>query len=80
MSRLLDVLRKVGYGDMAASKWWNETEHEELGGRTAAEAWVAGDQTGVRRVVETLASCRLADALSESPGTIDRLLKQSPLS
>ncbi|MHB1446576.1 MAG: hypothetical protein ACYCTI_04875 [Acidimicrobiales bacterium] len=78
MSRLLDVLRRVGYGDIAASQWWDETKHEELGGHTAAEAWIAGDQTGVRRVVETLASCRLADALSESPRTVDRLLKQAP--
>ncbi len=77
VAQLLDVLRRVGYRDGAAKQWWHHVVQPELEGRTAERAWLEGDRQPVKGLVESLASRRLADALSDSPGPVEQLLKSA---
>jgi hypothetical protein len=43
-------------------RWWNGVRHAELGGRTATEAWLDGDTTAVRGLVERWHARRLLAA------------------
>ncbi len=36
------------------TRWWNFTRHHELGDRTIAEAWTAGEYAATSRLVESL--------------------------
>jgi hypothetical protein len=75
--RLLSVLEKVGLRDGDVTRWWNDLSHTELSGRTASQAWQAGDYFAVSNLVEKFASQQLADAISDNPQVARRLLEQS---
>jgi transcriptional regulator with XRE-family HTH domain len=53
-TRLNIILANKGYGDSDVTRWWNFTRHRELGDRTIAEAWNAGDYAAASRLVESL--------------------------
>jgi transcriptional regulator with XRE-family HTH domain len=53
-TRLNIVLANKGYSDSDVTRWWNFTRHRELGDRTIAEAWEAGDYSAASRLVESL--------------------------
>jgi transcriptional regulator with XRE-family HTH domain len=53
-TRLNIILANKGYGDSDVTRWWNFTRHRELGDRTIAEAWKAGEYGAVSRLVESL--------------------------
>jgi hypothetical protein len=54
-ARLNEALEKLGYSDDALSLWWNDGAHSELGWRSAAQAWEAGDHDAVVALVEVTA-------------------------
>ena len=47
------LLGEVGLATGEQTQWWNLVGHEELGGRTATQAWLAGDSESVRVLVES---------------------------
>jgi hypothetical protein len=47
------LLGEIGLDSGVQTQWWNLVGHEELGGRTATEAWLAGDERAVRDLVES---------------------------
>jgi transcriptional regulator with XRE-family HTH domain len=53
-TRLNIILANKGYSDSDVTRWWNFTKHRELGDRTMAEAWKAGDYAAACRLVESL--------------------------
>jgi len=53
-TRLNILLANKGYSDSDVTRWWNFTQHRELGGRTMAEAWNAGEYAAASRLVESL--------------------------
>ena len=53
-TRLNILLANKGYSDSDVTRWWNFTRHRELGDRTIAEAWNAGDYAAASRLVESL--------------------------
>ncbi len=53
-TRLNILLANKGYSDSDITRWWNFTKHRELGGRTMAEAWSAGEYAAASRLVESL--------------------------
>jgi hypothetical protein len=58
---LYHLLGEIGLDSGEQTQWWNLVGHEELGGRTATEAWLAGDAQAVRMLVESwYASTRAA--------------------
>ena len=46
-----ELLVSNGYPPEATNNWWVRTVHTDLGGRTPAAAWAAGDYATVGRVV-----------------------------
>lgn len=53
-TRLNILLANKGYSDSDVTRWWNFTRHRELGDRTIAEAWNAGEYAAASRLVESL--------------------------
>jgi len=53
-TRLNIILANKGYSDSDVTRWWNFTKHRELGDRTMAEAWNAGEYAATSRLVESL--------------------------
>ncbi|MBF6558016.1 MAG: helix-turn-helix transcriptional regulator [Acidimicrobiales bacterium] len=53
-TRLNIILANKGYSDSDVTRWWNFTKHHELGDRTMAEAWAAGEYAAASRLVESL--------------------------
>jgi hypothetical protein len=47
------LLGEIGLDSGEQTQWWNLVGHKELGGRTATEAWLAGDAQAVRALVES---------------------------
>ena len=70
------VLSKVGYDEASIAQWWSDPQ-PELGGRTALQTWDRGEYDEVLSLVERLASRRFADALSNNPESVRRLLQTS---
>jgi hypothetical protein len=73
-ARINHALSKAGFTDADATQWWNQVVHPQLGSRTATQAWLAGDYTAVKGVVEQLVSEGFADALKDRPDVARRLL------
>jgi hypothetical protein len=46
------LLGEIGLASGEQTQWWNLVGHKELGGRTATEAWLAGETETVRTLVE----------------------------
>jgi hypothetical protein len=46
------LLGEIGLPAGEVTQWWNLVGHQELGGRTATEAWLAGDTDEVRLLIE----------------------------
>jgi hypothetical protein len=46
------LLGQIGLSKDERSQWWNLVVHSELGGRTATQAWIAGDAEAVTALVE----------------------------
>ncbi|MDA8357299.1 MAG: hypothetical protein M0Z95_13645 [Actinomycetota bacterium] len=46
-----EILGRIGLSSRDATEWWNFSAYEELGGRTATQAWLAGDHHAVERLV-----------------------------
>ncbi len=53
-TRLNILLANKGYSDSDVTRWWNFTRHRELGDKTIAEAWKAGEYAAASRLVESL--------------------------
>ncbi len=53
-TRLNIILANKGYSDSDVTRWWNFTKHRELGDRTIADAWSAGDYGRVSHLIESL--------------------------
>jgi hypothetical protein len=47
------LLGEIGLASGEQTQWWNLVGHEQLGGRTATQAWLAGDSESVRALVES---------------------------
>jgi hypothetical protein len=73
-ARIDHALSRAGFTDADATQWWNHAAHPQLGGRTATQAWLAGDYDAVKAIVEQLVSERFADALKNQPDVARRLL------
>jgi hypothetical protein len=73
-ARINHALSKAGFTDAAATQWWNHVGHPKLLGRTATQAWLAGEYAAVIDVVEQLVSARFATALKDRPDVARRLL------
>jgi hypothetical protein len=46
-----EILGRIGLSAAESTDWWNLSAYEELGGRTATQAWLAGDHDAVERLV-----------------------------
>jgi hypothetical protein len=46
------LLGQIGLSKDEQTEWWNLVVHADLGGRTATQAWLAGDIQGVTSLVE----------------------------
>ena len=46
-----ELVNRIANSSGDSDEWWNASTHEELGGRTPTEAWLAGDHDGVMRVI-----------------------------
>jgi len=67
------ALRKVGYSDAAATRWWNHAAYDDLGGRTPTQAWNCEDYDLVKGLVEKLVSDQFASQLADNPTILKRL-------
>jgi len=47
-----DLLEQIGLPKGEESEWWNHRTYAELGDMTPTQAWLAGNQEGVRRLVD----------------------------
>ena len=45
------LLDQIGLSEGRGTEWWNHQTYSELGDRTPTQAWLAGDEEGVRRLV-----------------------------
>ena len=71
------LLGEIGLDPGQQTQWWNLVGHEELGGRTATEAWLAGDAQDVRMLVESwYASTRAAGQRALADDTLLGELRQ----
>jgi hypothetical protein len=63
------LLGEIGLSKGEQSQWWNLVAHAELGGRTATQAWLAGDAESVTAIVEQwyAASTEAAGRASHDP-------------
>ena len=74
---LSHLLGEIGLDPGQQTQWWNLVGHEELGGRTATEAWLAGDAQDVRMLVESwYASTRAAGQRALADDTLLGELRQ----
>jgi hypothetical protein len=46
------LLGQIGLSDGKTTEWWNHQSYPELGDRTPTQAWLNGDEEGVRRLVD----------------------------
>lgn len=46
------LLGQIGLSSGKETEWWNYQTYPELGDRTPTQAWLAGDEEGVRKVVD----------------------------
>ena len=46
------LLGQIGLSNGRTTEWWNHQSYPELGGRTPTQAWLAGDEEGVRGLVD----------------------------
>ena len=46
-----ELVDRIATSSGDSDEWWNARKHEDLGGRTLAEAWLTGDHDGVMRVI-----------------------------
>ena len=46
-----ELVNRIASSSGDSDEWWNARTHEELGGRTPTDAWLAGDHDGVMRVI-----------------------------
>ena len=46
------LLGQIGLSDGRTPEWWNHQTYPELGGRTPTQAWLDGDEEGVRGLVD----------------------------
>lgn len=72
------LLGQIGLTASEQTGWWNFVAHDELGGRTATQAWLAGDTDGVRALVDRwyAASERAAREARSDPKRIAELRAQ----
>jgi hypothetical protein len=63
------LLGQIGLSKDERSQWWNLVTHHELGGRTATQAWLAGDAEAVTALVERwyAASADAAERAARDP-------------
>ena len=47
-----DLLEQIGVSKGQESEWWNHRTYAELGNMTPTQAWLSGNQEGVRRLVD----------------------------
>jgi hypothetical protein len=47
------LLGQIGLSKGRETEWWNHRSYPELGNRTPTQAWLAGDEDGVRKLVDT---------------------------
>jgi hypothetical protein len=73
-----DLLRQIGLTPPGQTRWWNRVAHDELGGRTATQAWLAGDIDDVKTLIEEwyAASERGAHAACSDPPRVDHIRGQ----
>lgn len=72
--RLNYLLAKVGYEDGLGTQWWNSVAHPELDGRTALEAWQAGDhEEEVTRLADAFIAERFDEKLRPNEALLARL-------
>src|SRR5438045_3588375 len=72
------LLGQIGLTAPEQTRWWNHVSHEELGGRTATQAWLAGDIDAVTALVEEwyAASDRAAREAGSNSDRLDHLRGQ----
>ena len=46
------LLGQIGLSNGRETEWWNHQAYPELGDRTPTQAWLAGDEEAVRKLVE----------------------------
>ncbi len=46
------LLGQIGLSDGRTTEWWNYQSYPELGDRTPTQAWLDGDEEGVRKLVD----------------------------
>jgi hypothetical protein len=46
------LLGQIGLSNGKETEWWNHRSYPELGDRTPTQAWLAGDEEGVRDLVD----------------------------
>jgi hypothetical protein len=46
------LLGQIGLSNGRETEWWNHQSYPELGDRTPTQAWLAGDEEGVRKLVD----------------------------
>ncbi len=76
--KIMDALRGAGFPEGLITRWWNEVRYEQLGGRTALQAWQRHQYDQVKRVVEDEASKVFADQLAGTPSVIEKLKETPP--
>lgn len=72
------LLGQIGLTASEQTRWWNHVAHDELGGRTATQAWLAGDLDDVKALIDEwyTASERAAGAACSDPARVDQLRAQ----
>ncbi len=71
--RLDYLLAKVGYEEGLGTQWWSTVQHAELDGRTALEAWQAGEHEMVRHLIDAFVSERFDEKLRPNEELLERL-------
>jgi hypothetical protein len=46
------LLGQIGLSNGRETEWWNHQSYVELGNRTPTQAWLDGDEDGVRNLVD----------------------------
>lgn len=72
------LLGEIGLSNNERTQWWNFVAHDELGGRTATQAWLAGDTDAVIALVERWyrASTDAADRAAHDPNFLALLQRK----
>lgn len=76
--KIMEALRRAGFPEPLIMRWWNEARYEQLGGRTALQAWQRHEYEQVKRVVEQEASMVFAEQLGGTPSIIEKLQETPP--